>query len=320
MFRSPLVMGIRTTCSDGKYRTRYPDGIWTPPGAQLQANAADVAAASGVFATGGGTDLSQILLHKSFEGGTLGANISTVAPVSSTGGIISADRAMFGSRSARDDIAAGQAGGMGWYWEPGDGFPRIAEGEEIWMRLAIWIPVGANLAGNIGTGLKFFRFRQKDSGGTIQNYQDLYYVCGANGAFERWRTINENSSPALDVTLTTDPATALIGGQFNFVELHLKAHSVAASGRIQLWVNGVLVADNNSRQTLAGAGWSYFQFLLLTYWNQRVANPPSGAGPDVPYTFYYDQWSCAVKTASRDDTGSLALDPAGNRFIGTAVL
>lgn len=36
MFRSPRLFGGLTACVDGKFRPRYPDGVWTPPSASWQ--------------------------------------------------------------------------------------------------------------------------------------------------------------------------------------------------------------------------------------------------------------------------------------------
>lgn len=269
------------------------------------------------------TNLAAIFLHQSFETGALGANISTISSASSANSIISADRALFGTRSARDDIAARQGGGMGWYFD--SGFPVLAVGDEIWMRLSMWIPPDANLCGNSGSGLKFFRFRQKNAAGTAVGYQDLYYSTDTSGNFLKWHMINEaNTSPVAWTVLTTDQNAQIIKGGWTTVELYYKLDSVLVSAggqaRARLWINGAPFADNVSGPTLASASHTFFQHLFLTYWNQRSTNPASGAGPDVPYTFYYDQWSCAIKSATRDDTEHLALDVNGHRHIGTAML
>lgn len=54
MFRSPLLFGAPKVCADGKWRPRYPDGIWTPPPAQLVGAAASRAAVSAALTAGSG--------------------------------------------------------------------------------------------------------------------------------------------------------------------------------------------------------------------------------------------------------------------------
>jgi hypothetical protein len=267
------------------------------------------------------TKLQSILLHNSFENGTVGANINTIAPVSTVNAKISTTRSLHGSRSARDVIAARQSGGMGWYWESADGFPSLTNGDEIWMRLAIYVPTGASLRGNAGSGLKFFRFRQKDSTNTIRNYQDLYYREDQAGNFVSWQMINENSGNWK--VLTTNQNARLVKGAWTFVEYYMKLDNTPVSaggqGRSRLWINGNLVANISDQLTLAGSGWTFFNFLFLTYWNMWSTNPASGEGPDSEIILDYDQWSCAIKSASRDDTPHLATDGGGFKYIGTAV-
>lgn len=271
----------------------------------------------------GDTNLAAILLHHSFETGTLGNSITTISPTSSTNSTISNDRADTGSRSAKDVITVGQGTGMGWYWS--SGFPTLVDGDEIWIRLKVYVPAAVTLQGNSTAGLKWFRYRQKDGSAAVKNYQDFYYQEDAAGNFVRWNVVNENATAGTPYrqhrTVSSNQDHKLNKGAFNTVELYYKLDNLASdeggAGKCRLWVNGSF-AGELAHRTLGGADWSFYQFLFITYWNATASGQTKG--PRQNLTLYYDQWSCAVKRSGRDDTPYLDTDSGGRLYIGTATL
>lgn len=110
MFRSPLIMAVPTACSDDKYRPRYPDGVWAPPGAQLAGNAAAIATAIANLSTA--------------SSGSVRSYVST--PVAGYGGVIMLDRSIAWA-DAGDTATVwigrwlGNSGGITITWDIADG-------------------------------------------------------------------------------------------------------------------------------------------------------------------------------------------------------
>lgn len=177
----------------------------------------------------------------------------------------------------------------------------LRKGDEIWVRVRTFMPLGFNYD-SYGEGghLKFLRVHTQTEGGSNQGYND-WYIDDKNAPyahkfiFEGEQVWDEFAGPAHRPVL----------GQWETYEMYLKLDNVPVSaggqGRVRLWKNGVLLKDITNRKTLAAATSVSDRTHLFTYWN--------GGAPQTQKMYVDD-----VVVTSQTPAGR---DAQGNPYVGT---
>ena len=245
-------------------------------------------------------DLGAIFLNEDFSSYALGSDPDDIEGFGevSVDSVISDD---LGGKTFKD-VSYG-VGATEW----ANGFTHtipadLVEGDEAWVRMKIWLPVGSDLtAPSEGGHLKWFRWRTETDLGANAGYSDLYYDAN-NGD---WKYIKE----------TVDSWTVLatgLGGQFDQEygkwvtwEFYNKFHS--SDGIVRFWKDGVLVNEILNEQTLTTATDRAKSFYFRTYWNGGIPKQQN---------WYYDSVAIALNGAGRTDSTLMPTDALGNKFIG----
>lgn len=283
MFRSPLIAGVPVACSDGRYRARYPDGIWTPPGIALAGGASAHATAVGVLNDGAA------LYSDGFETGTLGAGITARGENGFTWleafGVTTSNLiAKSGSRSARVQMTGV---GTGLRFDLGGDFREVTieydgyfpSGLESWGGAAY----GQKYPGGEGVNDKFFRlWPQVGTGNDEASYGSNEKV-GAS----TWR-YNEPPVPARaylradmgfpggngQMTETGEKFDNFIAvadlGKFTSIKIYCKAPVAAGQSNgaiVQIWKNGTQIINTQGNNWTSGQKHSYRFGYLFGYAN-----------------------------------------------------
>jgi|TARA_R110000744_G_scaffold137691_1_gene248312 hypothetical protein len=256
------------------------------------------------------TDLASIYMFEDFESQALGSDPEAIAGFANVtpGSVISTDQALGGTKSYKDvSLTAGTT-------EWANGFTHsipsdLVEGDEAWLRIPVFLPIGSDLSIPTGGRLKWFRWRTETAAAANKGYSDIYYD-DVNG---RWEYIKEtipqpNYADAYWLTLATG-----VGGPFDheygkWVTWELYTKFSATAGVIRMWKDGVLMADLAGVHTLDDATDLVKSMYFRTYWN--------GTGIPKQQDWFYDNIAMALNGAGRSDSQYLATDAAGNRFIG----
>ena len=183
--------------------------------------------------------------------------------------------------------------------------PRVYKGEEIWVRLRVFVPEGFEY--NRNGRNKFLRFRtyHKENGKEVsEGYNDLY--------LDATKLDNINSTP-FDFIFEGKqrwykfgvPADFLEYGKWETIEYYLKLddkiESEGGDSTVRVWKNGKLIGETKKRATLKTPDSYVSSLYLFTYWDN--------AGAHVTQSLYVDD--IYLTTNIPQD-----FDKAGNRMIG----
>ena len=163
----------------------------------------------------------------------------------------------------------------------------LRKGDEVWVRLRIYLPPGFEY--NRNGRNKFLRFRVFDANNNSEGYNDLYLNGWASTFYE---FIFEGAQKWYKMT-----APPLVQGKWETVEFYLKLDNIkgsqGGSSMVQVWLNGNLVGETNDRRTLNTANSYVKQLNVFTYWDD--------AGAHKTQYLYVDDFVLTTDTPSTRD-------------------
>lgn len=167
---------------------------------------------------------------------------------------------------------------------------RPKEGEEMWLRAAIYFPTTFDYSAN--PWLKFLRIHTMSDARSNQGYLDLYILNNGKLSYNN------------EVTETVDyiASEPLQKGKWETYEVYVKFSSVAGQGMYRVWQNGKLVHENSSRKTLSGSTSYSDAVYIFTYWN--------GGAPKSQQAFVDDVVITTTRPSARDEKGNPMVGPA----------
>jgi hypothetical protein len=238
------------------------------------------------------------------------------------------------TKACQCSVQSGSDGGLGGGTGPNGAFgfglnfggATVAEGEELWANVRMYVPLGFSFATNTGF-LKFLRFEQSGAGGKVEHFALNGGFDGSAGAGIQigWNLGDENfPNPQPDTCKKTAGILSL--GQWVSVECYMKASATAANCIRRLWINGVLqfeIAAGKNTKWLAPAG-SYSTGTLSG--SEPVLVNASSHLTDMMYFTYWNgnapqTQSIWVQTVAfhKDSTTLPFADAFGNKLIGPQV-
>jgi hypothetical protein len=175
---------------------------------------------------------------------------------------------------------------------------RLHEGDEIWIRLRVFMPEDfIPIAPGAGERLKFLRLHTRTGDGAHAGYNDILfnregainrYAFGYEG-FNRWYMFGEGLGlPEL--------------GRWVTYEWYLRLDSSFEDGspRVRFWEDGELLADFTERRTLSEPDGYARAVYIGTYWN--------GGAPQTQHMYIDDLVITNERPPNRDTYG--------NPFVG----
>lgn len=197
-------------------------------------------------------------------------------------------------------------------------FPEVHEGEEIWIGTLLYVPTGFNWTTDIVPGLKGIRLGQPGTTAKIEHH------FGRSGGVNTGINLLSEIQPVSDAFGVHALDRVVISGQWNWVEIYVKASATAANCVRRAWINDEMVIERvagvNTKYHAAGS-WqtqthsvseriltdsSNFlnSMMLFTYWN--------GGAPQ-------NQALNTQKIVIHKTVADLsATDEFGNKMIGSA--
>lgn len=234
-------------------------------------------------------------IEEDFEGYRSGESCSLFSASQS---IATTNVASEGEKSCRLSIDQGSTG-FG-QWGGIVDTPDLTSGDEIWIRLKMFVPNGFdyNSYGE-GNHLKFLRIRTESASGQNQGYNDWYInreevSVPHKFIFEGeqiWREFGDQSDK-------------IVRGTWEVYEMYVRLDDTPVSrggtARVRTWKNGELLGDITDLKTLVNDSSIATSVYIFTYWN--------GSAPRTQ-SLYIDEL-----TITSQDPGNR--DVSGNPFIG----
>ena len=182
---------------------------------------------------------------------------------------------------------------------------NLVKGEEIWIRMRMYIPSGFQW--NRNGKNKFIRFRtyHNDSQGrpVSEGYNDLYL-----DSHDMWAPFKYIFEGAQQWYNMGQPNDWLQQGRWETVEFYLKLDNVKGSqggnSMVRVWKNGNLIGETNARNTLKQSNSYVGALYLFTYWDN--------SGSHITQKLYVDDLVITTNTPSGRDAN-------GNPYIGIGV-
>lgn len=207
-----------------------------------------------------------------------GTNVFTSAALKT---IVTDERAYSGRSSLKLTIPEGGKGfgGFGGVISFNKCFektPRIYSGDEVWVRLRIFVP--EDFEWNLNGRNKFLRFRAfhfEDNKKKSEGYNDLYLDA---------RNLDSVSATPYDFIFEgaqrwygfASPKDFLRNGKWETVEYYLKLDHLPKSeggeSTMRFWVNGKLLGETFERVTLKTAESFVDALYFFTYWDNKGAH------------------------------------------------
>lgn len=219
------------------------------------------------------------------------------------------------SQSIRDDLITTARECYGWRLDFSDYGEeiRISEGDEVWVRFAMFFETGFDFTIAEGPenapSVKWLAFEDDTvSGRTYIN------PMAESGPATDWYYDAEGVSSD-DVSDITGGTGNILRNVWQTWEVRLKMSKIG-DGEVDLWRDGVKVASLTNLTNIHSSGSYFYKFNMGKYWNEE---------PTQEQSMWWDNHAVAVKTSganggdARDDTAHMALDPSGNPFIGEAI-
>lgn len=249
------------------------------------------------------TSVSAWTTIRNFNDGTVGANAKGSDAFSGSAGdsYYSNEQVSEGPLSAELNITAGETAFGS--WGGAITFPsNLYKGDEIWLRVKTFMPVGFNYnSTSNGNRLKFLRVHTMSPSAANQGYDDWYI--NPQGSSTPFSWIYEGEQKWVHFG---DSGDAIQLGKWETYEMYLYLDDLpTASGgkaRIRLWKDGVLLQDITDRKTLKAADSYAEKIYIFTYWN--------GGAPKTQKMWMDD---IVVTTETPD-----ARDAQNNPYIGIA--
>ena len=227
------------------------------------------------------------------------------------GSVVSADQSYTGKNSCKLTITSGAtAFGM---WGGVIAHPTpVRQGEQLWMRVHTFMPVGFDYNSNgEGNHLKFLRYHTATTAGKNGGYDDIYInPRGSENPFQFiyegeqvWDLIGTASGTLVGNLMGTTKEIIQLGSWETY-EYWVKFDTVpvknGGQAEVRFWKNGALMADLTDRITLGNASLIVDQTNLFTYWN---------GGAPATQSMYVDDLLLTTDTPSAEDA-------AGHPYIG----
>ena len=262
--------------------------------------------------TDGETNLSAIWLSEDFQGVPLLANPKdhTVISDCSNARCVSMQNMPGGLSKAivstvtegGNEYGGGDFGGWGYIYR--SGFPRMGAGSKLWVRKLFYIP--DDFSWMNGKHCKYIRIHKVRSDGGNDGYMDTYI----NGSGQNYlKSITEMGAghPTPPWYTTTE---SLPKGEWFFFESYYEFNGTLPGVRA-FWINGEL-KDAYSVGHSQRSGVEMDQLNVFTYWDSYLPKQQSLA---------FAHLAVAVKGNVEghgwvDNTGDMASDEHGNKFIG----
>jgi hypothetical protein len=178
----------------------------------------------------------------------------------------------------------------------------LVEGDEAWIRMRIWLPVGSDLdAPGEGGHLKWFRWRTSTDIGGNAGFSDIYY----DETLGEWKYIKETVDSWSTLAIGVGGPFDIEYGKWIDWELYTKFSSTV--GIVRMWKDGIMINELLNEQTLTTATDTVKDFYFRTYWNGGIPKQQD---------WHYDRVDIALNGAGRTDSTELQTDLVGNKFIG----
>lgn len=187
-------------------------------------------------------------------------------------------------------------------WGGGINHPKkLVKGDEIWLRLRTFWPVGFDYNSySNGNLLKFLRFRTNGADNSNHGYND--WIIRPEGKVPPFQNLYEGVR--MDWSQFGDANDVIEFGKWETYEFYVKFDNVPVSeggqARTRTWKNGKLLLDNTNKPTLKTESTTSGDTLIFTYWN---------GGAPATQEMYVDD---IVLTSDRPSDR----DSFGNAYIG----
>jgi len=146
----------------------------------------------------------------------------------------------------------------------------LAKGDEVWLRLRVFMPNGYDYtAPGEGENLKFLRFRTiAASDRSNHGYDDWYLLSKKHGSGKPFGYIYEGY---LAWTYFGSDSDVIQLGKWETYEFNIKFDNTSVNNggkaRVRTWKNGDLLADITNSPTLKTSDTIVIDTLLFSYWN-----------------------------------------------------
>jgi len=210
--------------------------------------------------------------------------------------IISNVKSYSGTNACRMKIREGSDSDQ--EWGGGINHPtKLKKGDEIWLRLRTFWPVGFDYNSySNGNLLKFMRFRTSGPDNSNHGYND--WIIRPEGSVPPFQNLYEGIT--MDWTKFGAASDAIEFGKWETYEFYVKFDNKSVSqggqGRTRTWKNGKLLLDNTKKPTLKTETTYSGDTLIFTYWN--------GGAPATQEMYVDDIVLTSDKPAGRDDNGN----------------
>ena len=181
--------------------------------------------------------------------------------------IVSDAKSSSGNNSCQFWIEKGSKGPYGGgFYHP----KALVKGDEIWLRLRVYMPQGYDYtAQSEGENLKFLRFRIISGvDRTNHGFDDWYLLSKQHGSGKPFGYIYEGH---LAWTYFGSDNDVIQLGNWETYEFNIKFDNVPESkggkARVRIWKNGKLLAEVTNSKTLKTVDTIVTDTLLFSYWN-----------------------------------------------------
>lgn len=232
--------------------------------------------------SGGLTDPARLFtVTKSFEG-TVGENTKNNSTGMDDWGantIFSNTEVYSGSTSGRMRVLTSDSDGGTFNWGGIINFGNsLFQGDELWVRFRMFLPVGFIPYTTGGGGhVKFIRLKTFTSGGANGGLIDYYWDAnGADWVYKYIKEFDPNQWTYFAPTSTYDH----IYGEWATFNLYYRFHATESQSIVRFWRNDVLMLDANL-QTLTNSTDYVTEMYVGTYWNGTVPQNQNAYIDDV---------------------------------------
>jgi hypothetical protein len=206
------------------------------------------------------------------EKGTPGAQVAQTGWENFSKTVYSTAQAATGTQSCQMGIRAGSSG-----WGEWGGIvhlpTKLKSGDQIWMRLSLFVPAGFDLTVTSNNAIKYLRLHTATASGAHVGYHDLQLVSNVKTpSAPPMQYLFEGAAASGFIGIGTNQANGIAFGRWETYEWSIKFDAVAKSkggtGETWVWKNNQLLLDRTDQPTLASATDVVDEAYLFTWWNE----------------------------------------------------